>query len=95
MPLNEVILTGGAARSKLWPQILADVLGRAIRVPDSTESAATGAAAVAALAVGMWPYVANPAGPALPPARVARPVPAQRQAYEDLYGQWLRRNGNG
>lgn len=91
MPLKEVILTGGAARSKLWPQILADVLGLPIRVPDITESAATGAAAVAARAVGAWPSVADPAGPALPPARVVQPVPAQRQAYEELYGQWLRR----
>jgi sugar (pentulose or hexulose) kinase len=60
-------------------------------MPDVTESAAAGAAAVAGLAVGVRPDAANTAGSASPPARVAEPVPAQRQAYEELYGQWLRR----
>jgi len=84
---REVILTGGAARSSLWPQILADVLGLAIRIPDATESAAAGAAAAARLAVG----AASTARSAPPPGRVAEPGPAQRQAYEDIYGRWLRR----
>jgi autoinducer-2 kinase len=88
---REVILTGGAARSQLWPQILADVLGLAICIPDVTESAAAGAAAVAGLAVGVRPDVAGTAGPASPPGRVAEPVPAQRQAYEEIYGRWLQR----
>ncbi len=50
---GEVVFTGGAARGRLWPQILADVLGLAVRVPDVTESAARGAAGLAGLAVGV------------------------------------------
>jgi autoinducer-2 kinase len=88
---REVILTGGAARSKLWPQILADVLGLAVRIPAVTESAAAGAAAVAGLAVGVHPGVASTASSASPPAWVTEPVSAQRQAYEEIYGQWLHR----
>jgi autoinducer 2 (AI-2) kinase len=87
---REVILTGGAARSKLWPQILADVLGLAICVPAITESTAAGAAAFAGRAVGVPSHVADPAGPASPPARRATPVPAHRQAYQEIYRQWLR-----
>ncbi|HEV8279645.1 MAG TPA: FGGY family carbohydrate kinase [Streptosporangiaceae bacterium] len=74
--LDEVILTGGAARSTLWPQILADVLGLAVRVPAITESAAAGAAAVAGLAVGVLPAGADNASPALPAAHVAEPTAA-------------------
>jgi autoinducer 2 (AI-2) kinase len=70
--LDEVILTGGAARSTLWPQILADVLGLAVRIPAITESAAAGAA-VAGLAVGVLPAGADNASPALAPAHVAGP----------------------
>jgi autoinducer 2 (AI-2) kinase len=91
--LREVILTGGAARGTLWPQILADVLGLAVRVPAVTESAAAGAAAVAGLAVGVRPAAAHTAGPAPPPARVAEPVPARRREYEELYDQWCGRSG--
>ncbi len=81
--LDEVILTGGAARSTLWPQILADVLGLTARVPAVTESAAAGAAAVAGLAVGV-----RPAAPVPSAARMAEPAPAQRQQYDELYDQW-------
>ena len=47
-----MILTGGAARSMLWPQILADVLGSPVSVPDHVESAALGAAVLAAAGPG-------------------------------------------
>lgn len=89
--IRAVVLTGGAARGKLWPQILADVLGLAVLVPDATESAARGAAVVAGLAVGVRLDAADTAGPAPPASRVTDPVPARRQAYELLYDRWLRR----
>src|SRR5262249_28595367 len=85
--LREAILTGGAARSTLWPQILADVLGLAVHVPAVTESAAAGAAAVAGLAVGVRPAAAEASGPAPPRARVAQPTPARRRVYDELYDQ--------
>jgi autoinducer 2 (AI-2) kinase len=88
---SDVVFTGGAARGRLWPQILADVLGLAVRVPDVTESAARGAAGMAGLAVGVRPDSASPVGAAPPAARVADPVPARQRAYEVLYGQWLGR----
>ena len=71
--LGEAILTGGAARSTLWPQILADVLGIDVWVPAITESAAAGAAAVAGLAVGVRPSAAADASPVLPAARTTEP----------------------
>jgi autoinducer 2 (AI-2) kinase len=91
-----VAFTGGAARGALWPQILADVLGLTVRVPGVTESAAHGAAVVAGRAAGVRLDLASAAGPgaagpAAPVVRTARPVPARRQAYEVLYGQWRRR----
>jgi autoinducer-2 kinase len=86
-PPRKVILTGGAARSKVWPQILADVLGLAIHVPDVTESAAAGAAALAGLAVGIQPE--NP--PSEDPSPLAVPTPTAQRNYEELYAQWVRR----
>ncbi len=86
---GEVIFTGGAAQSMLWPQILADVLGLPVRIPDISESAAVGAAAVAGLAVDVRLAAAAPVA-APPGLRVSDPVPDRQQAYELLYRDWLR-----
>jgi autoinducer-2 kinase len=89
-----VILTGGAARSTLWPQILADVLGGPVSVPDHVESAALGAAVLAGRGAGVLPPGAaadDPQGAAresLGPGRVAYPSPAGQRAYNLLYDQW-------
>src|SRR5439155_97040 len=46
---------GGPARSETWNQIKADVTGFPVEVPAVLETAVTGAAIVAATAVGAWP----------------------------------------
>jgi autoinducer-2 kinase len=90
---SEVILTGGAARSALWPQILADVLGCPVSMPDHAESAALGAAVLAGRAAGILPS-GDPAGEPPQdnpgPGRVAYPSTARRQAYDLLYERWAR-----
>ena len=92
---QEVILTGGAACSRLWPQILADVLGCQVGVPEHTESAARGAAILAGRAAGVLPADPPPgpqpddAGPAVPALdRAVRPSPARQRAYDQLYARW-------
>ena len=63
---RQVLLSGGAARSRLWPQILADVLGCPVTVAGQSESAALGAAILAGRAAGVGLADRQPAGP--PPA---------------------------
>lgn len=92
-PPREVILTGGAARSTLWPQILADVLGLPIHVPGVSESAAAGAAALAGRAIGVRPGAATPADPSPPSAPLAVPASGQAHSYDRHYAQWIRRAG--
>ena len=85
-----VILTGGAARSTLWPQILADVLGSPVSVPDHVESAALGAAVLAGRGAGVLPGAGadDPPGASLGPGRVAYPSLAGQRAYDQLYERW-------
>jgi gluconokinase len=45
--------TGGFARSGLWKQMLCDILNVPIKLPDSFESSALGAAVIAMQALGM------------------------------------------
>jgi xylulokinase len=52
---DEMLLVGGGARSALWRQILADVYGmRVVKTNVDQDAASLGAAAVAAVGVGLW-----------------------------------------
>ncbi len=51
-PAREIRASGGFARSKLWRQMMADVLGAELTVPDAIESSGLGAAQLALVALG-------------------------------------------
>jgi xylulokinase len=52
---DEMLLVGGGSRSALWRQIFADVYGmRVVKTSVDQDAASLGAAAVAAVGVGLW-----------------------------------------
>lgn len=51
---DEAVLSGGGSRSRLWPQIFADVLGVPVSVAVSRETGALGAAIAAGTGVGLF-----------------------------------------
>jgi xylulokinase len=54
-PVAQLLATGGGARSKIWLQILADVLQIELITPKVQEGAAYGAAILAMVGVGAYP----------------------------------------
>ena len=54
LPIERLILSGGGARSALWKQIIADMLGRPIYTTTMTEEAGIGAAICAMVGVGAY-----------------------------------------
>ena len=52
--LDEIILTGGVAKSRLWLQIIADISGCGISLPEETEGAPFGSAILAGLGTGVF-----------------------------------------
>ena len=54
-PVRSIRLSGGAARSKVWAQMFADVLGLPVEVTRGGEVGARGTAMCAAVALGMQP----------------------------------------
>ncbi len=52
--LNELIITGGPTKSSAWMQIIADVTGRSISMPEETEGAPFGNAIVAGVGAGVF-----------------------------------------
>lgn len=55
--IKQVRVSGGGAKSLLWRQILADVLGSELVTVNTTEGAAFGAAILAGVSSGRWPSV--------------------------------------
>jgi autoinducer-2 kinase len=87
-PTGEIVLTGGAARGKLWPQILADVLGSRVQVPIIKESTALGAALYAGLGAGVYRDVASAGRDIVEFERTFEPNPGAHETYRTLYDQW-------
>jgi xylulokinase len=57
LPIEQVRATGGGARSRLWRQIISDVLGTPLVTTNSAEGPAFGAAILAGVASGVYPSV--------------------------------------
>jgi xylulokinase len=82
--INQVRLTGGGAKSPLWKQILADVLGTELATVSSVEGAAFGAALLAATGAGIFRDVPVACTRAIHITGTIGPSPAKRD-YEALY----------
>ncbi len=57
VPVNNIRLGGGGARSPLWRQIQADVYGHAVEIVEAEEGAAYGAAILAGVGAKVWSSV--------------------------------------
>jgi autoinducer 2 (AI-2) kinase len=84
---DSVVFAGGAASSPVWSQIVADVLGRPLRVPAVTEATAQGTAACAAAAVGALGSPAE-AGAWVRWDREVEPDAARTEQYGDVRHRW-------
>jgi autoinducer-2 kinase len=88
-PAAELTAAAGAAAGLLWPQIIADVSGRTVRVPQITESTSLGAAYCAMAGAGLVADAVATAGANARWARTHEPDPDAAAAYTALYGRWL------
>lgn len=87
-PVQQLLATGGGARSQTWLQILADVLQTELIAPPAAEGAAYGAAILAMVGVGVYPDL-EAALKILPP--VSNAVQPQSSAvYESPFEQFQR-----
>ena len=92
IPVEELWLAGGATRSPVWPQILADVSGVPIVVAGYTSWAALGAAALAGWGVRAYPTLEEGIARLQPPVRRLPPDPALADLYADRLRSYQRMN---
>ena len=87
--LTRTTVTNGGSKSRLWREILADVLNRDLVSITDHPGAAFGAAVIAGIGTGAiddWSYVAG----ALDEGDVISPQPANTEIYDQRYQEFLR-----
>lgn len=85
-----VRICGGGAKSKLWRQIVADVLNVPVQVPEVEEGPAYGAAMLAMVACGVYASVEQAAEKFVRVAEEVLPSPQSAAQYEEKYKVFTR-----
>ena len=85
---SELIFAGGASKCSLWAQIVADVTGKNVRIPEVKEATALGAAVLAGYGVGIYPSIAEGAKRVVKWDKTFSPNPDNKAVYDQLYVQW-------
>jgi xylulokinase len=83
---QRIIVSGGGATSALWRQIQADVYGREVITVNTREEAATGAAILAGVGVGIYPSLQQACADLIGPESSTSPLPESAERYMELYG---------
>ncbi len=83
--ISQVRVSGGGARSTLWRQILADILGCELATVNTTEGAAYGAALLAGVGAGVWPSVDAACDATIRIVSQVAPQPDQVARYDAIY----------
>ena len=87
-PFDTIRLIGGGARSAFWSQMLADVTGHKVEVPEGEEFGARGAALLAATGIGRFASVRQASRETFSLARSYQPDKAAGEAYERAYERY-------
>lgn len=91
LELTEARAVGGGARSRVWNQIKADVLGVPFQRLTGSEFGTWGAALIAAKAAGLVDNLAERAGEGARPAgEAARPNAEVHQSYQSMVDKYIR-----
>lgn len=87
-PVSAIRLVGGAARSPLWAQMIADVSGIAVEIPEGSEFGAKGSALLAATAIGWFDDIRQACAATYRPSRRHEPDAALKAAYDDGFARY-------
>lgn len=92
---GKVLLSGGAAHSDTWCQILSDVLGTKVSTPKEREGTSIGAAIYAAVGIGLYASTAEAVAAIVKPGKEFLPNEANHQVYLREMARWQELYKNG
>lgn len=87
---DSVRLSGGGARSRVWVQMFADLLGAPITVPEGFETGTRGAALLAGIGVGLYSSHADAVNRAVRLTNTYEPDADRGRIYGERYQQYQR-----
>jgi len=85
LAINEVRVSGGGARSHIWRQIQADVLGKPVAHTKIEEASALGAAMLAAISLGIYKDLNDASRNMVKIVERHTPSPEVHRKYEDMF----------
>jgi len=85
---DTLVFAGGAAKGTLWPQILADVTGREIRIPEVKEATALGGAFAAGTGAGIYASLEEAADGLVRWERSCIPDADSHRFYREAADRW-------
>lgn len=88
-PINEFIVCGGPAKSRLWMQILADITGKTVKTTETEDAAPLGDAMLAAVACGLYSGYKEAAEANAKIKDVYQPNQDNRKIYDRLFEVYL------
>jgi autoinducer 2 (AI-2) kinase len=85
---EKIVFAGGASKSALWPQILADTLGIPVEVPVVKEASALGAAIMAGKGIGLYSGIKEAARNLVKMEKTFSPDKENQEIYKRAFGKW-------
>ncbi len=86
--IDQVRISGGGAKSAIWRQIMADVIGTELATVNTTEGAAYGAAVLAGVGSGLFSSVDEASEAMISITGRTMPVAERTSVYEDYYERY-------
>ncbi len=88
IPVRELRVTGGAARSRFWMQVQSNVLGVPIVRTALEEATSLGAAVLACIGAGIFQSAVEAVDRMVRPADTLAPDPEERDLYDTLFARY-------
>lgn len=90
VPVAEVRALGGGARSRIWKQMEADIVGRPVLTTTNEEAATLGAAILAGKAVGLYSNIEEAAERMIQIKERFDPNPKHKAVYDEAFNTYVK-----
>ena len=86
--IEKIVFAGGASKGELWSQILSDVTGCEVKIPQVTEATALGAAMAAGVGTGVYKTLEDAAKELVVWEKTYKPNKEHKTIYDALKEKW-------